>query len=60
MNAKEFYNTVKQMRQAQKKYFQYRTQAMLQESKRLESIIDKEIKRVEDYLEEKNYPRLFN
>ena len=60
MNAKEFYNTVKQMRQAQKKYFQYRTQAMLQESKRLESIIDKEIKRVEDYLEEKNNPRLFN
>ena len=60
MNAKEFFYTVKAMREAQKKYFQYRTQAMLQESKRLESIIDKEIKRVEDYLEEKNNPRLFN
>jgi hypothetical protein len=52
MNAKEFYDTVVAMRKAQKNYFKtrgttYVANQHLQESKRLEGIIDQEIRRVE-------------
>ena len=47
MNAKEFYDTVVEMRKAQKEYFRTRTPSALQHSKQLERLIDKEIKRVD-------------
>lgn len=52
MNAREFYNAVVEMRKAQKNYFKTRNMPLtarehLSESKRLEKIIDDEIKRVE-------------
>lgn len=46
MNAKEFFDTVCAMRAAQKKFFKSRSSFDLQESKRLEKIVDAEIKRV--------------
>ena len=42
MNAKEFYDTVVEMRKAQKEYFRTRTPSALQHSKQLERLIDKE------------------
>lgn len=50
MNAKEFYNTVVQMRKAQRDYFCTRSQRSLNESKQLEKLVDAEIKRVEEVL----------
>jgi len=48
MNPKEFYELVKSMRKAQREYFRTRDIDVLKKSKHLESLIDKEIKRVED------------
>lgn len=47
---KEFYDTVKEMRNAQKAYFSLRTKASLEDSKQLEKRIDDEIARVEEIL----------
>ena len=47
MNAKEFYDTVVEMRKAHQEYFRTRTPSALQHSKQLERLIDKEIKRVD-------------
>lgn len=58
MNAKEFYNTVKAMREAQKNYFKFRTKQFLEESKTLERTIDAEIKRVDKIEIDKQQPRL--
>ena len=58
MNAREFYNTVKSMREAQRNYFKFRTKQFLDESKRLEKTIDAEIKRVEQIKLDKKQPRL--
>ena len=58
MNAKEFYDTVKAMREAQRGYFKFRTKQFLDESKRLEKTIDSEIKRVEQIKLDKQQPRL--
>lgn len=58
MNAKEFYNTVKAMREAQKNYFKFRTKQFLEESKALERTIDAEIKRVDKIERDKQQPRL--
>jgi hypothetical protein len=58
MNAKEFYNTVKAMREAQKNYFKFRTKQFLEESKALERTIDAEIKRVDKIEIDKQQPRL--
>lgn len=58
MNAKEFYNTVKAMREAQKNYFKFRTKQFLEESKTLERTIDAEIKRVDKIERDKQQPRL--
>lgn len=46
MNAKEFFNLVSQMRQAQREYFKTRNNTVLQQSKDLENLVDKEIDRV--------------
>ena len=48
MNPKEFYELVKSMRKAQRDYFRTRDLEILKKSKHLESILDKEIKRVEE------------
>ena len=49
MNAKEFYDAVVKMREAQKEYFKYRLSSDLNKSKRLEKEIDDEIKRVKKH-----------
>ena len=48
MNTDEFYTLVRSMREAQKLYFKTRSRDVLIESKRLETAIDKEIKRYFD------------
>lgn len=48
MNSKEFYELVKSVRKAQKDYFRTRDFELLKQSKHLESILDKEIARVEE------------
>ena len=53
MNAKEFYDAVVKMREAQKEYFKYRLSSDLNKSKRLEKEIDDKIKRVNKALENK-------
>ena len=53
MNARQFYDTVVKMREAQKEYFKYRLSSGLNKSKRLEKEIDDEIKRVNKALENK-------
>lgn len=47
MNAREFFDKVVEMRNAQKEYFKSRDKAALDEAKRLEKEIDAEIRRVE-------------
>lgn len=46
MNAREFYNIVVKMRQAQRDYFRTRSQRSLNESKQFEKLVDAEIERV--------------
>lgn len=46
MNAKEFFNLVSEMRQAQRNYFKTRNQGYLDRSKHLEKQVDAEIERV--------------
>lgn len=58
MNAKQFFETVEKMREAQKNYFRTRSQLYLKESKQYEKEIDNEIKRVNATLEERNNPRI--
>lgn len=53
MNARQFYEEVKKMRQLQKQYFRQRTQQNLEASKTQERLIDAEIERVEKLLKQK-------
>ena len=46
MNAREFFDLVSKMRQAQTSFFKTKAPGTLQESKRLERLVDAEIKRV--------------
>lgn len=46
MNAKDFFDTVADMRHNQRQYFRTRSHIHLQESKRLEKAVDEEINRV--------------
>lgn len=46
MNAKEFFYTVAEMREAQKAYFKTRDPQVFRAARKLENIIDKEIERV--------------
>lgn len=48
MTPREFYDTVRAMRKAQKKFFRSHSSFDLTEAKRLEKIIDDEIARVDD------------
>lgn len=59
MNAKEFFDTVDEMRKAQSKYFRMRTTENLNNAKRLEKIVDEEIRRVEDIKMREKYKTLF-
>lgn len=60
MNPEQFFYKVKDMRDAQKEYFKYRTNSALEKSKRLEAEIDNEIKRVIQIKSEKQQLNLFN
>ena len=53
MDAKEFFDKVVQMREAQKKYFRMRTSTDLTASKKLEKEIDAEIERVQNIMKPK-------
>ena len=46
MTAKEFFDLVSQMRQAQREFFKTHNTTALQQSKDLEKLVDKEIDRV--------------
>lgn len=53
MNAKDFFDLVSQMRNAQKNYFRTKSVDYLAESKRLEKAVDSEISRVNNLLAKK-------
>lgn len=60
MTAREFFDLVSEMRDAQKRYFRMRTSDNLQQSKRLEREVDSEITRVRRILDERaKEPDLF-
>lgn len=54
MDAKEFFEKVVKMREAQKNYFKTRSSMALQLSKRLEKEIDEEIVRVNQIINKPN------
>ena len=56
MNAKEFYDTVKEMREAQKEWFKTKSRVAIVRSKVLEKKIDQEIERVEGILNPQPLP----
>lgn len=51
MNAREFFYTVVEMRDAQRRYFKNRDQVVLRAARKLENIIDMEIARVKQIQE---------
>ena len=59
MDAKEFYDLVVKMREAQKNYFRSRSHVYLKESKQHEKEVDKEIKRVNAIVAKRDNPKLF-
>jgi hypothetical protein len=58
MTEKEFFTLVVQMRNAQKLYFRNRDKSDLQSSKKLEKLVDDEIRRVERSQVEPELPLL--
>ena len=58
MTAREFFDLVRRMREAQKGYFATRAQGYLTESKELEREVDREISRVDTILRDKQCPKL--
>ena len=58
MNAKEFFSIVTEMRNAQKMYFRTRDRNGLQKSKKLEKLVDDEIRRVQRLQVEPELPLL--
>ena len=50
MDARKFFDTVMAMRESQKAYFKHRRKSDLNESKRLEGLVDAEIARVKKLL----------
>ncbi len=58
MTAKEFFDLVAEMRSNQKMFFRTHNNYALEESKRLERLVDAEIKRVEEVIKDKQYPKL--
>ena len=59
MNAKQFFYKVKQMREAQIKYFRSRTSSALMEARKIETEIDDEIARVESVVGKPKQTNLF-
>ena len=60
MNAKQFFVLVSKMRDAQRQYFNHRTNDNLQTALQLEQDIDKEILRVKLSLSQQELNDLFN
>lgn len=58
MNARDFFDLVREMREAQRSYFLTRSKDLLEKSKQLEREVDREISRVDAILREKQYPKL--
>lgn len=58
MNARDFFDLVREMREAQKGYFLTRSTDLLSKSKELEREVDREIARVDAILREKQCPKL--
>lgn len=58
MNARDFFNLVREMREAQRSYFRTRSKDLLEKSKLLEREVDREIARVDKLLGEKTNPGL--
>ena len=58
MTARDFFNLVREMREAQKGYFLTRSRDLLEKSKQLEREVDREIARVDRLLGEKTHPGL--
>lgn len=59
MKPREFFDAVARMRAKQKEYFRTRTSIALTESKRLEKVVDDEIKRVENIIYKQQNPGLW-
>lgn len=59
MNARQFYDTVVKMREAQKEYFKYRMASDLKSAKITEKVIDDEIKRVNKLIANKGQLTIF-
>ena len=59
MDARQFFNLVSRLREAQKRYFKTRSSIDLQSSKQLENEIDAEIERVNTIIQQKQNPKLF-
>ena len=57
--ARQFFDLVRSMREAQKTYFRTRTTSALTESRRLEKAVDKEIKNALRIEQESREPKLF-
>lgn len=54
MKAKDFFYTVAEMREAQKAYFKTRDANVFRAARKLENIIDKEIERVRQIVNDSN------
>ena len=54
MTARQFFNLVAELRRTQKEYFKTRDKNTLQQSKRLEKMVDDEIARVQTLLQARN------
>lgn len=60
MTPRQFFDLVARMREEQKKFFRTKSQTALNESKRLEREVDREIARVEELLpSQPEQPKLF-
>lgn len=58
MTARDFFDLVRRMREAQKGYFPTRSKDLLNKSKELEREVDREIARVDKLLGDKQCPKL--
>lgn len=59
MTAKEFFDLVSDMRSKQKEYFRTRSTSVLNESKALERLVDAEIRRVNEIMNDNKEDKLF-
>ena len=59
MTAKEFFDLVSDMRSKQREYFRTRSTSVLNESKALERLVDAEIRRVNEIMNDNKEDKLF-